>query len=237
MRKYGRGLKCFSPEVMLATFLIEIILAVYTFVRYRLNIVGRLSVAMLVLLAVFQAAEYNVCGGQFIEPMWAARIGFVAITLLPPLGVHLAYAIVGSKKRPWLRPAYGAAAGFVLLFLFAGQSLAEHVCQGNYVIFSLVPGSEWLYTIYYYGLLAVTIWVCAKFIEVSKQQNIRRALGGLIIGYLAFIVPTTAANVIDAMTIEGIPSIMCGFAVLLALMLTCWILPYAGTKRRQKIDL
>ncbi|GEM_PF-4205541 len=42
---------------------------------------------------------------------------------------------------------------------------------------------------------------------------------------LAFIVPTTAVNLINPATLAGIPSIMCGFAVLLAIILAGEVLP------------
>jgi hypothetical protein len=58
-----------------------------------------------------------------------------------------------------------------------------------------------------------------------KSEMKASALKFLAIGYLAFIVPTTAANLIDPTTLAGIPSIMCGFAVILALVLVLGVLP------------
>ena len=59
-------LYCFSPPVMIATFVIEVSLAIYTLWRYKLNPVTRLTVALLVCLAIFQLAEYNVCEGALL---------------------------------------------------------------------------------------------------------------------------------------------------------------------------
>jgi hypothetical protein len=77
---------------------------------------------------------------------------------------------------------------------------------------------------YYYGWLMVGVgyaWKAGKTVATNKRQ----ALQALAIGYLAFIVPTTIANVIDPSTIAGIPSIMCGFAVIWAIILTTVVLP------------
>lgn len=221
-------LYCFSPVVMLATFIIEIALALFALWRYKMNEVSRVAVALLVFLAVFQIAEFNVCESGWIDSLTASRIGYVAITLLPPLGIHLAYAIARSKKRPLLLPAYVTAALFAVFFLFVGQSLSGHECLGNYIIFQVLPGSQWLYALYYYGWLIAGIWLC--FTLQAKPQP-TSALTGLAFGYLAFMVPTTTVNMLDRSTIEGIPSIMCGFAVLLALTLVLWVLPKAGIKR------
>jgi len=176
-------------------------------------------------LAIFQFAEFNVCGTGVISAVDASRLGHIAITLLPPLGVHTVYALAGAKKRPLLWPAYIAGAAFAIFFLFAGHS--GHECLGNYVIFQIQPDSSRIYTAYYYGLLAVALWLCASL----KTSKTKAALYGLAAGYLAFILPTTAANLIDPVTLYGIPSIMCGFAVLLALVLALWVMPKGGVRR------
>ena len=81
------SLHCFSPPVMLATFLIEISLAVYVTWRYQLTAVTRLATAILFFLALFQLAEWNVCEGSFgIDSLGWSRLGYIAITMLPPLG-------------------------------------------------------------------------------------------------------------------------------------------------------
>lgn len=62
--------------------------------------------------------------------------------------------------------------------------------------------------------------------------HITRALKVLIVGYAAFMAPTTLVNIIDPSTIAGIPSIMCGFAVILALILSGFVLPeWHGVRR------
>jgi len=219
---------CFSPAVMLATFSIEIALALWVILRYKMNEVGKIVVALLVFLAIFQLAEFNVCEIGWIDSLTASRIGYVAITLLPPLGIHLAYAIAGSKKRRLLIPAYASAALFAVFFLFIGQALSGHQCMGNYIIFQVLPESSLLYALYYYGWLIASVWLCFK---LQAKPQATSALTGLAFGYLAFMVPTTTVNFLDRNTIEGIPSIMCGFAILLALTLVLWVLPKAGAKR------
>jgi len=224
-------LYCFSPPVMIATCLIEAICAVYVLVRYTLTPVSRLAVAILVGLAVFQLAEYNVCVGSWgVNSLIWARIGYVAITLLPPLGLHLATKIAGQKQRWFTASAYGTAVIFAYIFLFVGQGMTSQECLGNYVIFHIAHWAALPFAIYYYGWLLVSV-VYAIFMSTKKlKSNQRQALIALTVGYLAFILPTTAANIVDPSTIAGIPSIMCGFAVLLALVLTGVVLPRATAR-------
>ena len=143
---------------MLATLAIEIILAIHTMWRYKLNPITRIVVALLVCLALFQWAEYNVCEGTVLfDSVGWAKLGYVAITMLPPLGIHLVYQISADKRR-WIPVlGYTLAVVFISYFLLAVNGVSAGVCLGNYVIFENQPGiSEW-YGLYYYGLLFVAI--------------------------------------------------------------------------------
>lgn len=225
------SLYCFSPPVMILTFAIEVILAVHTIWKYKLSRVTRLAVAVLVCLAAFQFAEYFVCEpvGVIDGTMWA-KIGYVAITLLPPLGLHLIAAIAGDTRQWVYRSAYILGGIFIGFFLFAAQGVTAGVCLGNYVIFEQNPDMTIWYALYYYGLLLAAIGY-ALHLAGQAAPHIAASLRALTIGYASFIVPTTLVNVIDPETMRGIPSIMCGFAVVLAVMIAARVLPmYHRTK-------
>ncbi len=216
---------CFSPAVMISTFLIEIGLVFYVIWRFGVNGITRLAVAVLICLAVFQFAEFNVCEGAFgLSSVDWARLGYVSITALPPLGVHLIARLSGDKRRWPFRLAYVLGGVFAFYFLFITGGVSTDACLGNYVIFKQGAGSGLLYGVYYYGLLIAAIGY-AIFLAKNAKANIKKSLNWLIIGYLLFMVPTTLVNIIDPSTITGIPSIMCGFAVMLALVIAFAVLP------------
>lgn len=218
-------LYCFSPPIMILTFIIEIIFAFYVLFRYKLTSVSRLAVLLLLGLATFQFAEYNVCEGAWgVDSLTWSRIGYVAITLLPPLGIHLITKLAGVRQPVLVGTAYVTAAVFSCIFVFVGQGMVGEQCLGNYVIFKIAPWAAMPYLVYYYGWLLLGTAYAIRLAQTAKS-NIRTALYALAIGYLAFIVPTTAVNIIDPSTISGIPSIMCGFAVILALLLTIKVVP------------
>jgi hypothetical protein len=215
---------------MLATFALEICLAVYTLWRYRMTSVSRLVVALIGFLAVFQMAEYMVCGGLGVAANTWARIGYVAITVLPPIGIHLAYALAGRSSRVVVGGAYVLAIGFIGYFLFATDVFMGNQCMGNYVIFQLGPAVARAYTFYYYGLLLLSVGLSLQFAGGSRGK-VRRSLWVFVTGYALFMLPTTIANTVDPATTAGIPSVMCGFAVLLALVTTFGVLPLVGRQR------
>lgn len=227
-------LYCFSPPIMLITFFIEITLALYALYRYRLNTLAKLCISLLVLLGIFQFAEYNVCGQLLgLDSLTWSRLGYVCITFLPVLGVH-ALLTIAKKKSPLLVAGlYSVATVFAGYFLTVGHGLTASVCTGNYVIFEVNPHINTLYMLYYYGLEIFALYTAWSLARVTKQKKSRQALYGFALGYLCLLVPTTTVNVIDPETIRGIPSIMCGFAVLLAVIVATVVLPKAGTPRRK----
>jgi hypothetical protein len=235
--KNGRKLSfyCFSPPVMLATFIIEISLLVYTLWRYKLNTLTRLVASLLFFLALFQLAEYNVCGGLGANAATWSRIGFVAITILPPIGIHMLHTIA---KRPWSNltgAAYGMAAAWIIVFAFSEKAFSGHVCAGNYVIFQIKPGLGGLYFFYYYLWLFIGGYLSYRFAQAMKKER-RESLVLLALGYATLLIPTTMANMAKPETMQGLPSIMCGFAIILAGIVTFGIMPRSGRLKHKTIE-
>lgn len=219
-------LNCFSPLVMLATFIVEVGSALYLLFRYRMTRTAQLIVAMLGFLAVFQLAEYMVCEGAFyLSSLDWARIGYASITILPALGIHLGLEIAKKKNMPLLFAAYGSAATFMTFFLFVGHGMQTQQCLGNYVIFQIASYAILPFGFYYNGWLVVgTALAWKAHYEITTIAH-RKALVWLVFGYLSFMVPTLTVYLINPATLDGIPSIMCGFAVLMALTLLFKISP------------
>lgn len=221
---------------MLATFLIEIFFAGYVLWRYKMSTITRLVVAILACLAVFQATEFLLCGGATVNGGTWSRLGYGAITLLPPLGLHLAHAIAGKASRYLVPLAYISAAGFITYFTFGTTALTGHTCYANYAVFTSAAGATWLFALYYYGWLLIGMLTSWELGRIAKRGT-RHALYALGLGYLSFLVPTTAFNIIDPSTVAGIPSIMCGFAVILAFLLVMRVAPESLTPRDAKRSL
>ena len=224
MKQSNTYLYCFSPPVMLATFLLEISFAIYILWRYQMTAITRLVVAILGFLAMFQATEYMLCGGFALQGGDWSRIGYAAITILPPLGIHLAYKLANKKTGLVVAAGYITAALFIGYFVFASHAISGHTCYANYATFSTSSGSSLIYGLYYYGWLMVGSYLSWKWAPKLDTHR-RAALSALLLGYLALLVPTTAVNLIDQSTMAGIPSIMCGFAIILAFILVGRVAP------------
>ncbi len=209
---------------MLATFAIEIIFAGYVLWRYKFTPITRLIVSLLALLAMFQGTEFMLCGGLALEGGTWSRIGYGAITLLPPLGIHLAYLLANKKPGVVVAAGYITAAAFLGYFAFATQAISGHTCYANYVTFNTADGSTIPYTLYYYGWLFVGTFLTFKWAPLLDKDR-KAALYSLMVGYLALLIPTTTITILWNETLAGIPSIMCGFAIILAGLLTLKVAP------------
>jgi len=222
-KKYQGKLYCFSPPVMLATFLIEFSFAFYTLWRYKLTTISRLAAVILVTLGTFQLAEYMVCGGLGWTNVEWARVGYGAIALLPALGIHMVVALAGKKLPVLVGTAYASCVAFVGFYLLAHGSITGQTCYANYAVFDAQRASVWPFMAYYYDWMLIGTYLASRWGNELPAR--RKALHGMAIGYLVFILPTTMFNIIDPSTVKAIPSIMCGFAVLLAFMLMMRVLP------------
>jgi hypothetical protein len=232
-KRSGTTLNCFSPPVMLATLTTETALAIYTVWRYKMTTAARLITTIFLALAAFQLAEYFVCTGYGLRAEQWSRLGFVMITLLPPLGLHLMHVLAKKPHRRLVAASYTTMVAYIGVFMFYHAAFNGHQCTGNYVIFQIGAQLGGLYSIYYFGWLATGIGLGAYWANqlMEKGHALKQQLEsvrGLIVGYLVFLVPVALANTVRPQTRRGIPSIMCGFAVILAFILAAYILPRVG---------
>lgn len=222
---------------MIATMVVEVSLALYVIVRYHMNDALRLIVVALGALGLFQLSEYFVCGGLGADGAAWSRVGFVAITALPPIGLHLLHVLAGKPGRKLVMASYASMAAFMTYFVASSNAFVGHECTGNYVIFQIGVNPSLAYGMYYYGWLLTALLVGYRWVtKAIMPKKVKAQVGALMAGYLVFLLPTGIANTVKPETRAGIPSIMCGFAVLFALILALYIAPRAA-EIREKITL
>lgn len=231
---------CFSPPVMITTVIIEVTLLLYSLWRYKLDMLTKLVLLCVLSLAIFQFSEYHVCTGHGISAGDWARLGYIAITVLPPLGLHILHVLAAKPGRRLVAASYFTMVAFIIYFLSYKSAFTGYACTGNYVIFQIGVRSSIAYGLYYYGWLLTAMYLGARWANQLMRKGVSgvkqlQAIRALIIGYLVFLVPTALVYSISPTSRRGIPSIMCGFAVLFALILCLYVLPLVGV-RRQAVD-
>lgn len=210
---------------MLLTFLLEVMLAIWVFLRYRLDKVSLTVIGLLVGLAVFQLSEFQICG-EGSGVLWS-RVGYLAITVLPPLGLRLAQLLGGKPNSTVVKLAWGVGAALVLAAMVLP---VQPFCGGNYVIFKLPPIFNTLYSIWYFSVIAYSLTIIGRPLRSASAKR-RAALSALTLAYVAFLLPTAIWVFITPESQKGVPSIMCGFAVLFAVIVVAKVLPNVAKKR------
>ncbi|MSR68600.1 hypothetical protein EXS66_02330 [Candidatus Saccharibacteria bacterium] len=219
-------LYCFSPLVMLITFMVEMSLAIYVFIRVKPSRIKNIVIIILNLLAIFQLAEFFVCGTHSgLVADVASRVGYIAITFLPATSIILINEIAGRKRHWTTAMAMALATGFAVYFGLVPGHLNNSICTGNYVIFSLGYWASTIYAIYYFGVIFMGIGMSYQLAKKQKSKLKRNSLHWLIVGALSFLVPTGLIYWITAPAVLSIPSVMCGFAIIYAIILVSKIIP------------
>lgn len=211
---------CFTPLVSLATFIIEVLLAVYVFIKYKTTLFSQLCIALFLCLGIFQLSEYFICTSSQVN-VWL-KVGYVAIALLPAFGIHIT-SIITKRDKTLAYSAYGLAGLFIFAVLFIPQIQLEATCEPHYVSISKHPLFGFLFGSYYaaYVLSAVyTLWRSMK-----ARIGDRREEQWLIISYAVFVVPSIVLFYIKSIVLSALPSVMCGFAILTALIFVFFIIP------------
>lgn len=235
----GTKLYCFSPPVMIATFIVEILLAAYAFYESRKAKSDLGIVVSLLFLAVFQLSEFLICAGY--DPLLWSRIGLFAITFLPIFGLYLISRLKEDiPEKFMLRFGFFVAIGFVVMFLLMPQTVGGAKCDGNYIIFDISSDVHYLYGYYYFGFLLLGIWEALNGIRKDDKKRLSAvALRWMIVGYISFILPLTLVYIFLPITRVGVASIMCGFAVIFAFILAFKIGPvyheWVKVKDKRKI--
>lgn len=229
-KKYNDKLFCFSPPVMLATLVIEFCLAAYTFIKYKMTTISRLAIAILITLGIFQLSEYMICGGFGLTHAEWTKFGYIATALLPAFGIHLIVAIAQKKSPLIVGLAYASSILFIAYYSLNSASISGQECYANYAVFYATGLMSQLFAVYYFGWLSVGGYIAVHWSRQLPEKRI--ALHSVVIGGLLFIIPTYFFNVIDPTTTKGIPSIMCGFAVIFALILALRVLPNSCQNRK-----
>jgi len=217
---------CFTPPVMIATCIIEIALMLMVLVRYGYRRLQLPIVGLLFFLAVFQLCEFMICTGAASDSNDWARLGYFAITLLPPISVDLASRLGGYRQRKVVKACYALAVPYVLYYVFVPGVLTA-ICGGNYIIVTSPIITNWLYVAYYFGVILVSLWVADRQREQASSKVVKQSLQWFTLGNLAFLLPSFGVVILRSFNVVGFPSVLCGFAVTFALVLGLKVAPLA----------
>lgn len=205
---------CYTPWLAGVTFLIEVGV-IYSIYRNGLRSnAQKLMAITATTLATYQLSEVLMCGFGFMVA--GTRLGWFAISLLPPMGLLLLQELGATIRGTTVACATGA--GFAAYYAFIPGVVTATSCGRIFIRYANVASGQ-LYGLYYNGLLLLVSFALAHLLIVKRDHEYRELHKLFLLGYLGFMIPTALiVTFVDGVS-GGIPSIMCAFAVSFALAL------------------
>lgn len=211
-----------SGTISLIFFVIEFVMLIIMSNKNRKHPFFKTLFSVIILLQIYQLTEFLLCIGVNVNI--TSRIAFASISFLPPTGYLLATRIVGwNHKDYWIWFIIGI--GFSLFYLISPESVELVDCNPLYAIYLIPQG--YFYGIYYFGCIFCSIGLLTYFIHKNLQYNVKKYSIWTIIGYISFLLPMGIT--VFFVKEEGgstIPSIMCKYAIILAILLFFYSFQY-----------
>ncbi len=211
----------YSPVLGVATAAFEIVVALWALTGPGRRDIVRITSAVLLLLAGYQISEVFICTAV---PAYGflPRLAFIDITWLPPLGILLAARLYSPRSRMMTGAAYAmfAAAGGIMAWIALDPGfVTASVCSAVFARYTHSLPRFQAYAIFYWiGLLGMVGFSTFGAMKATRLED-RRLLGELRTGSIAFILPSLIVTWFVPTTQGALPSIMCHFALLLAVFL------------------
>ena len=202
----------------LILFGIEFVLLIIICVKNRDHPQFWIIFTIMLLLQTYQLSEFLLCIG--VAQNIVVRLAISIITFLPPTGYLLTIRVLQCKRRfilliYYLSLLFGAMLSFY--YLFVDKTIVLQDCNPIYAIYQI--GFPILYGVYYYLVILFALLVI--FYQIIFKGILKHNLKGLLvlIGYLSFLLPMAITLIVDPLLISAISSIMCKYAILLAIIL------------------
>jgi len=211
----------YDPTLSLTTASFEIMAAIWALRGPGRREIVKPAGAILLLLAGYQILEVLICSSSTAS-WYLPQLAFINVTWLPPTGILLAH-----RLRSLVPPSgrYFARGMFALAFGFSGWIAAhpgfasEPVCQVVFARYAHTPAPYLAYAAFYWvGLLGMVL-IAGHGATYSADPHGRRLSTQLLIGSLAFILPSLLTSWVFRIPEGAFASIMCHYALFLAVFL------------------
>jgi len=230
---------CFTPTISLATAIIEFILATILLLFFKKTDLRNFFVVIIYLLGFYQFTEFMLCNSN--SPFLWAKIGFSTYSFLPAITLHAVLKFL--KKKPSLILIYTIPM-FALITAFATPEFIMNTQCNNFFITvntifndtSLLSNGIlfWTYTIYYFGFVLFGIILLYKNYQKQKSKIKKEIEIVEIAGILLATIPTIILIIFLPFSRFELPSILCQFALLVAIAAFIGVYLEDEGKKRQK---
>ena len=212
----------YSPILSIITALFEILAAMWALMGSGRKKIIYTSSALLLLLAAYQILEVVICTAPQ-SSMFFSRLAFIVIAWLPPVAVLLIALLFPTKKKAvyWFTGLTFTLALLISIWLLIDKSfVTKSVCTVIFARYSNPMPQYIIYAGFYHlGMLGM-LFLSAHGVIICKDHEQRLLLGQMLMGSLAFIIPSLITVIAIPYTKGALPSVMCHYALLLAIFIT-----------------
>lgn len=212
----------YSPGLAVATAFYEISIAFWALYGKGNRSIMRTVATILALLATYQILEVAICVDTSVAG-FLPQLAFIAVTWLPPLGLLLIAKLQLPRSTAAYKSAYfmfAAASGMVLWITFDSAFVSSSVCRTLFASYTNPMPRFTVYAVFYWLGLVGMIVNSGYAMKNCHNPHRRRLLFQVFSGTVAFVVPSIALSGYVAPAGGSMPSVMCHFALVLALFLT-----------------
>lgn len=213
----------YNPILSIFTASLEIGAGIWALQGPGRKAIVRPTAAILFFLAGYQVVEAVLCTHLLpVSGSLLPRLAFMVVAWLPPTGLLLVARLYPSQTKKVHRYAYGMymlCLGLVVAIALQKNFVSTSVCLIVFARYTNPTPLFGLYGMFYQsGLLSMLI-LSAYGVTVCDEHHQRLLLGQVLLGCLAFIFPALVTVAVIPVADKALPSIMCHFALFLALFL------------------
>lgn len=213
---------CYNPTISLTTAIIEWTLGIIIPWKYPKNRIRYFSSVLMFFLGLYQFTEFMFCKTNQAD-LWM-RIGFIAYSLLPAIGLHSTLYYFKIKiNLLWL---YTIPAIYIIGAATTTKFIVEGKCHDIFVtarnIFSSIDSPltsirSGIFTAYYFIFILLVCIIGVRAYLKETDQRKQRVLLVIPTGVIAMSFPTFILIILfPALNIQ-FPSVLCHFGLLFAL--------------------
>jgi hypothetical protein len=211
----------YSPILAILTGVLEVAAGLYALSGPGRKTVLRPVAVILFLLAGYQFAEVAVCARP--NALVLSRLAYLDITWMPPFGLGLA-VVCAERWRKALRAVaafYFAAAAVLCVWILAdGGVITRSVCELVIARYFVARPFDLAYGLFYQSGLLWVVFGAGLALAGAGDAVARKHLANLQLGVLGFIAPAVVVRMLfDDGPGDLLPSVMCHFALVLAVSL------------------
>lgn len=211
----------YSPVLAILTAVFEVTVAVWALRGPGRKPVIRTTSAILLLLAAYQIVEVLVCS-QAPTAGFMPQMAFIVVTWLPPLGLLLIAQLTSQSHVNYAISYFmlAVALSIVIWIALDDRFVSDSVCNVVYAKYTTPLPRFRIYAWFYWlGLFGMVV-LSALGIRNSAHSRQQELLKLVLLGSLGFIVPGVIVTHFVAPAEGALPSILCHFALVLAIFLS-----------------